>query len=60
VDSITFITNTGRRSPSYGGTRSNPFLLQAPAGSEIIGFSGRSDWFLDRIGIAYRQRAASR
>ena len=51
VDSIRFHTNK-RVSPTFGGEGGEvEFTLLAPEGSEVVGFFGRADWYIDAIGI---------
>ena len=58
VDSMTLVTNTGRRSPAFGGGGGSKgsYVFQVPDGFEIIGFAGRAGDYIDQIGIAFRQR----
>ncbi|MFN7925481.1 MAG: jacalin-like lectin [Bryobacteraceae bacterium] len=56
VDSIRFLTNRGRSSPWYGGQGGEPYEIHAPAGTEVIGFTGRAGAALDQVGIVYRIR----
>lgn len=54
VDSIVFHTNL-RVSPSYGGdSGENTFAFLAPENSEVVGFFGQADWYVDAIGIVTR------
>ncbi|GIV69235.1 jacalin-like lectin [Caldilinea sp.] len=54
VDSIRFHTNK-RVSPTFGGEGGEvEFTLLAPEGSEVVGFFGRADWYIDAIGILTR------
>ncbi|BAM00996.1 MULTISPECIES: DUF4332 domain-containing protein [Caldilinea] len=54
VDSIRFHTNK-RVSPTYGGAGGEvDFSFLAPEGSEVVGFFGRADWYIDAIGILTR------
>lgn len=56
VDSIAFHTNL-RVSPTYGGdSGENTFTFLAPEASEVVGFFGRADWYVDAIGIVTRPR----
>lgn len=58
VDSICFHTNK-RTSQLFGGSGGDTaYSLMAPDGSEVVGFYGRADWYLDSIGIATRPYAA--
>lgn len=50
IDSIHFHTNF-RTTELYGGSDGQPFTLASPDASRIIGVYGRSDWFIDAIGI---------
>lgn len=59
VDSIVFHTNR-RVSPSYGGHGGeNSYTFLAPEGSEVAGFFGRADWYIDAIGIIARALPAA-
>lgn len=59
VDSIAFHTNL-RVSPTYGGdSGENSFTFLAPEASEVVGFFGRADWYVDAIGIVTRPRPAT-
>ncbi len=60
VDSVRFVTNTGRRSPTYGGNGGKAYEIYAPRGEEIVGFIGRSGMAMDAVGIASRPRMAAR
>jgi hypothetical protein len=53
VDSLRFITSTGRASPTYGGGGGAPFVSDAGTG-EITGAFGRSGKLLDQIGFYTR------
>lgn len=54
VDNIVFHTNL-RVSPAYGGAGGeNTFAFLAPENSEVVGFFGRADWYVDAIGIVAR------
>lgn len=56
VDSIAFHTNL-RVSPTYGGdSGETSFSFLAPEDSEVVGFFGRADWYVDAIGIVTRPR----
>ncbi|MCB0054383.1 MAG: hypothetical protein KDE24_33100, partial [Caldilinea sp.] len=51
VDNIRFHTNK-RDSELFGGRGGdNSFSFMADAGSQVIGFFGRADWYLDAIGV---------
>ena len=55
VDNICFHTNK-RVSDVYGGRGGeNPFSYMADAGSQIIGFYGRADWYLDAVGVLVKE-----
>lgn len=59
IDSIAFHTNL-RVSPTYGGdSGENSFTFLAPEASEVVGFFGRADWYVDAIGIVTRPRPAT-
>ncbi len=51
VDAITFITNTGLKSPTYGGGGGSYKLITFPEGYRIIGFYGRSGDRVDQLGF---------
>lgn len=51
IQSLTFITNTGIKSPYYGGGGGMYWLVTFPEGYRIIGFFGRSSDRLDRLGF---------
>ena len=51
VDSITFITNTGQKSPYFGGGGGSYHLESFPDGYRIIGFYGRSGSRVDQLGF---------
>jgi hypothetical protein len=51
VDSITFVTNTGAKSPHFGGGGGVYTLETFPDGYRIIGFYGRSGSRVDQIGF---------
>lgn len=41
VDSLVFITNTGKKSPQFGGPGGNYHLITIPYGCRICGYFGR-------------------
>ena len=51
VDALTFITNTGIKSPSFGGGGGGYKLVTFPDGYRIIGFYGRSGDRVDELGF---------
>jgi hypothetical protein len=51
VDSLTFITNTGKKSPQYGRNGGGYYMLRIEQDYRIVGFFGRSDRGLDQIGF---------
>lgn len=51
IDSLTFITNKGTKSPRFGGTGGSYNLVSFPAGYRIIGLFGRDGSRLDRLGF---------
>ncbi len=58
VGKLTFVTNTGRVLGPYGlgqggGTGAGSFDITVPAGSRIVGFTGRSGTYLNAIGVLY-------
>lgn len=58
VDSIRIQTNK-RVTDSFGGFSGvHEFHFAAPENSEIVGFFGRADWFVDALGVVVRERAA--
>ncbi|MBP8949785.1 MAG: hypothetical protein KBG73_13170 [Candidatus Promineofilum sp.] len=57
VDSVRFHTNK-RVSDLYGGSGGErDYALMAPPGYEIAGLLGRSDWYLDALGVRLRPLA---
>jgi Jacalin-like lectin domain len=54
---ISFATNKGTVFGPYGkglgGTNSNTFDYTVPTGNAVVGFTGQSDKFLNKIGIIY-------
>jgi predicted flap endonuclease-1-like 5' DNA nuclease len=59
VDSIRIHTNR-RVSDSFGGfTGDHEYRFEAPDNSEIAGFFGRADWYIDALGVVVRERAAA-
>ncbi|MFN3334906.1 MAG: jacalin-like lectin [Caldilinea sp.] len=59
LDSIRFHTNK-RVSPTYGGEGGEAeYFFLAPEGSEVVGFFGRADWYIDAIGIVARSLPVS-
>lgn len=57
VDSLVFHTSLGRRFPEGSGTignspRANGATITAPS-TRILGFVGRSGWYLDDLGVRY-------
>ena len=56
VDNIRFHTNK-RLSDVYGGHGGeNAFSYMADAGSQVVGFWGRADWYLDAVGVLVAER----
>ena len=51
IDSLTFITNKGTRSPKYGGNGGSYHLETFPEGSRIIGLYGRDGSRVDNLGF---------
>lgn len=51
VDSLTFVTNKGVKSPYFGGGGGSYHLETFPDGYRIIGFYGRSGSRLDQVGF---------
>jgi hypothetical protein len=51
IDSLTFITNTGLKSPFFGGGGGGYHLETFPEGYRIIGFYGRSGDRVDQLGF---------
>lgn len=51
VDSLTFITNNGTKSPRYGGGGGGYNIETFPDGFHIIGLFGRDGGRLDRLGF---------
>jgi hypothetical protein len=51
IDSLTFITNKGNKSPRYGGNGGSYFIETFPQDYKIIGMFGRDGSRLDRIGF---------
>lgn len=59
VDNIRFHTNK-RESDMFGGRGGeNAFSFMADAGSQVIGFFGRADWYLDAIGVLVKELPAA-
>ncbi len=59
VDHISFHTNK-RVSDAFGGHGGeNAFSFMADAGSQIVGFYGRADWYLDAIGVLVKELPAA-
>ena len=59
VDNIRFHTNK-RDSELFGGRGGdNSFSFMADAGSQVIGFFGRADWYLDSIGVLVKKLPAA-
>jgi predicted flap endonuclease-1-like 5' DNA nuclease len=59
VDSICFHTNK-RVSPAYGGEGGDEaYSFLAAEGSEVVGFFGKADWYIDAIGVITRPLPAS-
>jgi predicted flap endonuclease-1-like 5' DNA nuclease len=57
IDSIRFHTNK-RTSDKIGGAGGeDEFHFEAAANSEVAGFFGRADWFVDKLGVIVRDRA---
>ena len=48
---MTFVTNTGAKSPHFGGGGGDYHLETFPEGYRIIGFYGRSGSRDDQIGV---------
>ncbi len=61
VGQISFVTNTGRTLGPYGtgqgGNNTSSFNFVAPAGNEIVGFTGRAATYLHAIGFVHRVRS---
>lgn len=51
IDSLTFITNKGNKSPRYGGNGGGYFLETFPEGYRMIGLYGRDGGRLDNVGF---------
>lgn len=51
MDSLTFITNKGNRSPKYGGNGGSYSIETLPEGYRIIGLFGRSAARVDALGF---------
>lgn len=51
LDSITFVTNTGLKSPYFGGGGGSYHLETFVPGHRIIGFHGRSNTNIDQFGF---------
>jgi len=59
LDNIRFHTNK-RVSPTFGGEGGEvEYAFLAPEGSEVVGFIGRADWYIDAIGIVARPLPAA-
>ena len=55
LDGITFVTNTGVRSPQFGGNGlTGPFEFVLPQGARLNGFYGHKDKNICGIGFYYR------
>ncbi|NJL55065.1 hypothetical protein HC928_07640 [bacterium] len=53
MDSITLKTNLQTYGP-FGGFGGNDFTIDLPAGTEFVGFTGRSGNVVDALGLVYR------
>jgi len=57
VSQISFVTNTGRVFGPYalglGQDPTTDFDFTVPAGSRIVGFTGRASEFLNAIGVLF-------
>ncbi|AQK93556.1 putative receptor-like protein kinase At4g00960 isoform X2 [Zea mays] len=53
IRSLTFVTNV-RTYRTRGAPVGDPFALEAPAGSCIVGFHARAGHFLDALGVYHR------
>lgn len=51
VDSITFVTNAGVRSPRFGGNGGGKRVITIADGYGIVGAKGGAGGYLDRIGF---------
>jgi Jacalin-like lectin domain len=56
VDSIQFITNKQRSSVFGGSGGSATYTYEAPQGTEVVGFFGRSGATIDALGIVLRAK----
>jgi predicted flap endonuclease-1-like 5' DNA nuclease len=59
IDSIRFHTNK-RSTDSYGGPGGEEkYRFEAASSSEIVGLTGRGDWYVDQLGVIIRERATT-
>jgi hypothetical protein len=54
VDHIHIVTNLGEIGDGGGDGGDKNYEYEAPAGSQIVGFFGRSDVRVDAIGVVYK------
>lgn len=57
ISSISFVTNLGRTSPTYGKKTNTPFYIQAPEhGYKISNIRGRAENEIDYLDVLFRPR----
>lgn len=58
INNIRFHTNKRTSDPFGGSDGDHEFRQDVPAGSQVVGFCGRNDWFVDAIGLIIRELPA--
>ncbi|TVU17892.1 hypothetical protein EJB05_33953, partial [Eragrostis curvula] len=51
IRSLTFVTNVRRHGPFGESDKGTPFSIPVQNGGRVVGFFGRSGWFLDAFGV---------
>jgi hypothetical protein len=51
IDSLTFTTDMGLKSPYFGGGGGNYHLETIPDDYRIVGLFGRANYYLDQLGF---------
>ncbi|MEL7244936.1 MAG: jacalin-like lectin [Cyanobacteria bacterium J06573_2] len=57
VDQLTFHTSKERKYGPYGNGKGKEFSIDIPENSELIGFFGRAEKYLDGIGVLIREKS---